>query len=308
MIDQERKISGETFKKRLSDVFINCKKPNLQQQTQIIKERQTKLKQINFFDAPIMNGSNVTKQFQRNAQIDEVETDWSIIQDAFSRPNASADDNSTDGTIEIDVLRNETQIRKSMRLSSRQSNHSKRQSQAQIGKAITEKESIIPPPSIELFFDDEEFNRNFSLPELDLDLITPPVFFQNNNSILSLDDLKSPFGKERTPNDSEEKKEEEEEEEVDVEAIIKYNNSIASLNKDSMDFKILMKLIGLWKKNVHPIRMEHILLKRCNRIQAAKTFGALLGMYNFIFMFIVILLMKNIIHFSSQKEELHSNR
>lgn len=49
------------------------------------------------------------------------------------------------------------------------------------------------------------------------------------------------------------------------------------LGESSTEYTIITKLIRLWQKDVHPIKVERLLKKGCNRLQAAKTFSALLG-------------------------------
>lgn len=64
---------------------------------------------------------------------------------------------------------------------------------------------------------------------------------------------------------------------------IEHTNLMDILDKDSTEYEIISKLIRLWQKNVHPIKVEHLLTKQCNRFQAAKTFSLLLSKLNFVF-------------------------
>lgn len=50
-----------------------------------------------------------------------------------------------------------------------------------------------------------------------------------------------------------------------------------ALGENSMEYTIITKLIRLWQKDTHPVQVEHLLKKGCNRIQAAKTFASLLS-------------------------------
>lgn len=332
MIDQERIISGAIMKRRTSDTFINCKKP----ENTIVNKKRTLLgvKQMNYFGTSIMNGSCVAKQFERNARTIETEVDWTIIQNVFNLDNAGDDDDAEmlNGSQAVEVLRNESQTRKSNRLSTRRSNQIQKPLPAQKDAVVRESNQTqkqLPEPDVEendnsvplspLYVHNEtsELNRTekqlsprkekeirksngFRDPEdeeniisapasplyvrenhdpfgdipidlPDADLITPPMDFRNNNctDILNANTLVQNLNVPVDDSDSED---------IDLGNVCQINDTITSLKEDSLELQVLKKLIGLWTRNVHPINVDNILPTKCNRIQAARTFGSLLGM------------------------------
>lgn len=57
---------------------------------------------------------------------------------------------------------------------------------------------------------------------------------------------------------------------------VEHADLITTLGEESNDYLIVTKLIPLWQKKVHPIKMGHLVKKACKRLQAAKAFTSLL--------------------------------
>lgn len=318
MIDQERIISGAIMKRRTSNTLVDCKKL---ENTIVNKRTPLGVKQINYFCTSAINGSCVAEQFQRNAKTIENEIDWTIIESVFNlnlTDDDDDDDEMSNGSQLVEVLRNESQKRKSNRLSTRKSNQTQQPlpSQEQMSQPDDEENIILPTPSSlhvraetrksnqgqKPFLarkekevhksnrardpDDEENiisappspvyvheeqdpfdDIPFELP--DTVLITPPMDFRNNNCI---DFSNANTSVQNVPVDDSDT------EDIDSGNIVQINDTITSLKEDSLELQVLKKLIGLWKRNVHPINVDNILPTKCNRIQAARTFGSLLGM------------------------------
>lgn len=132
-----------------------------------------------------------------------------------------------------------------------------------------EENIISAPPSPLYVLEDHDpcEDIQFNLP--DADLITPPMDYRNNNCT---DFLNGNTSVQNVPVDHSDS------EDIDLGNVSQINDTITSLKEDSLELQILKKLIGLWKRNVHPINVDSILPTKCNRIQAARAFGSLLGM------------------------------
>lgn len=230
---------------------------------------------------PTTKGSVVSEQFARNAKIREIETDWTIIQDAFDSGIHDANDDSNASPVlnESDILRNESQRRCSNR--TRASN--KIPFEASTPKSSRQSQhSPVDVPRNALF------NAN-TFHQLDLDLaennlFTPPTGYEDsllappqgfeNTSQTPINTSKQPsfahFECQNAP-------------EIDgfVSQPIVCPDLIAFLGEDSFEYQTMMKLKKLWQKNTHPIKVDSLLASRCNRFEAAKTFSALLGKRNF---------------------------
>lgn len=150
-------------------------------------------------------------------------------------------------------VRKEKEIRKSNRV--RDSN--------------AEENIILAPPSPLYVHEDHDRCDDISFDLPNANLITPPMDFRNNNCTdfsnanpslqnVSVDDSDS--------------------EDIELSNVCQINDNITLLKEDSLELQVLKKLIYFWKHNVHPINVNNILPTKCNRIQAARTFGSLLGM------------------------------
>lgn len=253
--------------------FANCKSI---QSIHVSREKEIKKRHSDIFVLPTTKGSVVGEQFARNAKIREIETDWTIIQDAFDSGihDANDDSNVTPVLNESDILRNESQRRCSNRT---------------IASKKNPFEASTPIRSPQLQHSHIDVPRNALFQQLDLDfaendLFTPPTGYEDsllappqgfeNTSQAPINTSKQPsfahFESQNAP-------------EIDgfVSQPIVCPDLIAVLGEDSFEYQTMMKLKKLWQKNTHPIKVDSLLASRCNRFEAAKTFAALLGKRNF---------------------------
>lgn len=282
---------------RLSNVFIifcsafiGCKKRisvsiQEKQPLQMLKKKTTDL-----FSVPAMNGTFNRKVFAQNATIKPVETDWAIIQDAFepfnhetSNVDGENNEEASQVSIEVDILRNESESqRRSINVdeplianrlrSSTPCRPFSRQSircstPLPLDSNIHTPDLIVSPPShLQQWNSGSELNPSNPL--------APPVDF--NDDCQSNFELQTPSRRQsvQQPNQNSTA-------EFDI-SIIQFDERpdlIAILGENSLEYVVISKLIVLWQKPMHPVKVNNLLSPRSNRIQAAKTFASLLSKY-----------------------------
>lgn len=259
IIDEERIINGNIIKQRISNVFVGCKKGI---------QTTNKFKQSHFFDTSIMNGSCVTEQFQRNTIAFEMDTDWTIIRDAFINPNEPNSEHSNHGDVEIEELRCASSLRRSLRLSIRRSNVNITQPEMNLGE--NDNEFLFTPPSSHRFTYNDVDDQI-----ADFNIVSPPTIYQNNtnneNNPIILKPLQTHLADDFSQINGND---------MQINEMEQTYDEFASLDKNSLEFKVLVKLMVLWEENCYPISIEKILPKNSSRFLAARTFGSLLGKYH----------------------------
>lgn len=261
-------------------LFANCKK----RENVVIRDKQQfqkrQLKKIDLFSVPVINQTVNREFFAENAKIRQTTTDWTIIDDALG--SSEHDQTSHNESIPLsvsEVLQSENDDRIRTRSQHRQSftNHTfdvlpqsstplRPESRQSHSFQTSHNEQI--PEHFERY-DESEFELN--------DIISPPLIYQNDNSeianVTSL--LAPPIGFDNTNIESNDPSFDEDVP-MDTSAI-ESTNWTDFIGDDVMAREMMIKLIGLWTKNVLPIKVEHLLTPRCNRFQAAKTFSLLLS-------------------------------
>lgn len=266
---------------------------------QVEREKEIKKRQPDIMMIPSVKNSYVRELFARNAKNKKAEeTDWTITFDSGICDD-SQELNGGNISKEADILRNESQngrigTRASTRASTRantsnllSSTPKKQPSQTSNVDMVRNAQlntDTIQQPELNLFENDDLFNPPSGFQDSPID---PPPNFVNNPCPRSPNPSKSPnqpsvqnqslfppsFVDQNAP-------------EVDeiVSQPIVCPDLIALLGEDSLEYQTLIKLKHLWRKNMHPINVNTLLTPRCNRIQAAKTFAALLCKLNDIFL------------------------
>lgn len=261
---------------------------------------QFKPKINNFFTDPAIKGWINRDQFARGTKTRPMPVDWTIIDDVFGM-NDHADDESEAS----DILQSEHGSQFSRTRSQRNNMSFNEQSSFDA--------SMMPPPPITSTpkrprrFDRSSISRA-SIHSNPSSLLTPPSEFQNPaqspNSPSQIvpppieygddDDINVCFNQSNDERQSGVQSgssfqsanghttaattmnEEIDESECDP---VEHADLKTLLGENSSEYAIITKLIGLWQKDIHSIKVEHLLKKGCNRIQAAKTFSSLLGVY-----------------------------
>ncbi|XP_031617305.1 uncharacterized protein LOC116337117 [Contarinia nasturtii] len=279
--DDEKIIAGDVMKKRISNTTASCK---ARKSDLFTKEKLQKLKLNDMFTAPAIRGTPNQKLFARSAKTRLViEVDWTTIQDAFD--SGIRDDNGTKLSEEIDILQNEngnisrrtrSQSRMSMSfngpmlnpvLSSTPINPS----QKSVHSFHASHPNNVVPNDISPI---DSYTDLFEPPSpfMDIAALAPPGFKndsqnhesnkQPQSSIPHLDDHNVP--------------------EIDVaqnsSPLIECSDLLVLLGENSLEYTMMQKLIKLWQKGIHPIKVDDLLAKKCNRFQAAKTFASLLNL------------------------------
>lgn len=240
------------------------------------------MKLNDIFLAPIMNGSFNRDMFARCTTIRQTNNDWTTIQDAYDY--VGNDESSESTSSEIDILRNENEnsvvrTRSRSRISDTAPNQPVLTS-TPVRDVLSQQSapSFHAPRSQNNLFDvfdpPSEF-RNSSLSLTDQSLMPPPNFqnssnsrfipINHNRSVLILDDEIVP------------------DVDLDESPPIQHHDLADLLGENSLEYAMMQKLMKLWKKDVHPIKVEHLLTPHCNRFIAAKTFASLLSEYHQLF-------------------------
>lgn len=262
---------------------------------------RSKPKTNDFFTGPAIKGWVNRDLFARGSKTRPMPVDWTIIDDVFGL-NDRADDESEAS----DVLQSEHGSQFNRTRSQRANMSFNEQSSFDT--------SLMPPPPITstpkrrrfdrssvsratspanlsnlgpIFTPPSPFQNPAQSPNSTGQIVPPPVeyddddgvnlcFNQSNTGQLSGVPSASSFqaANDQTTTSTKTMDEEIDESESDP---VEHTELMATLGKDSFEYAILTKLIRLWQKDIHPVKVEHLLKKGCNRIQAAKTFSSLLG-------------------------------
>lgn len=223
-----------------------------------------------------MNGSFIRDLFVRCTKIRQTANDWTTIKDAFDY--AGHDESSESTSSEIDILRNESenaviQTRSRSRISDTAPNQPVLTS-TPVKNVLSQQSatSFHAPRSqnnLNDVFDPPSEFQNSSLSLTDQDLMPPPNFrnssdsrfipINHNRSVPVLNDDVVP------------------DVDLDESPPIQHQDLANLLGENSLEYAIMQKLMKLWKKDIHPIKVEHLLTPHCNRFIAAKTFASLLS-------------------------------
>lgn len=251
---------------------IDCKSRNSDIFSQ---EKRFKLQSKIDFEAPIMNGIVSRELFTRNAKklvhSSRDQTDWTIIEDAFYSASNEFNGESIEPN-EIEVLQNESMERRKTRSQSGMSfSHPLRTStpikQSQENVPFDAPQTQQKQPETMQVFEFDPPEAIFFTPPLNFqdDIISPAPGFENNQNNPELPNPSQqldlvPFNAESIESPQ-----------------IECADLATVLGDDSLELEIMKKLLKLWQKNIHPIKVENLLSARCNRFQAAKTFSSLLS-------------------------------
>lgn len=252
---------------------------------------QFKPKTSDFFTVPAIKGLYNIAQFANGAKTRPMPNDWTILNDVL---DLDSDDCAGESSEASDVLLSEhggqfNRTRNQSRMSfnelsfngltpritstpnrplSRQSVQSP--SERSISKANhTNPPNLLSPPSA---------FQNSASQNLPSQLAPPPIEFDDDDDGLNIcfNQSVQSGSSHQCANGQTTMDEEIDESEGDA---IEHTDLMTTLGKDSSEYTIITKLIRLWQKNIHPINVEHLLKKGCNRFQAAKTFSSLLSKY-----------------------------
>lgn len=269
---------------------------------------QCTLKQNNLFTMPAIKGLPNRELFARSAKLREMPTDWTIINDVFS----AVDDRAVESSDASDILQSEhgsqmVRTRNQHRMSSREQSFDgilpqmtstpirplSRQSSRSTNTRSTSRASLVNPS--DLFTPPAQFNN--SVP-INSNVLAPPSPFKspiappnlggpidcnddlmdfnpnNNNNTESRCVANGSSHQRANGQNTTNVNDEIDESEGDP---VDHTDLMATLGKDSSEYLIVTKLIRLWQKQIHPIKVDHLLQRGCNRFQAAKTFAALLS-------------------------------
>lgn len=275
---------------------------------QVEREKEIKKRQPDIMMIPSMKSSYVREQFARNAKNKKAEeTDWTITFDSGIYDD-SQELNGENISEEADVLRTESQNERHGRIGTRSSTRASTRANTSNLLSSTPKKQSSQTSNVDMVRNAQLNTDTIQQPELNLfendDLFNPPSGFQDSGfQWLSPIDPPPNFVNNpcpRLPNPSNSPNQpsvqnqslfppsfvDQNAPEVDeiVSQPIVCPNLIALLGEDSLEYQTIIKLKHLWRKNMHPINVNTLLTPRCNRIQAAKTFAALLCKLNDIFL------------------------
>lgn len=254
------------------------------------EDKLRKLKQADIFLVPVMNGNINREWFARGAKIRALDTDWTTIQDAFDLGvrDVSNGANELDGSNEVDILQHESLNRPNTQSHSRLS----------VSSALAQPLHTSTPnkdQSLQLSRNSGQFNdsrspvnpNNISFPDLKIsvrrDLYTPPSNFQDSflappagfeNAIhddFGVPNVVQPAQFEYCNSENESQVNENNSPPIECSELAEL------LGDDSFEYANMQKLLKLWQKNVHPIKVDSLLALRCNRFLAARTFNSLLS-------------------------------
>lgn len=275
---------------------------------------QFKPKTSDFFTVPAIKGMYNREQFDRGAKTRPMPVDWTILNDVFDSDDR--EDEASEASVALQSehgdqfsrTRNQSRMNSSFnelsfngltpRITSTPSRPSSRQSiRSPSVRSISRASHTIlanfltppaafqnsasqnlpsqpapPPPPIE-YGDDDDLNMCF------------------NQSNTGLHSIQSGGSSHMRANGQTTIDEEIDESEGD--AAVEHTDLMVTLGEDSSEYKIITKLMRLWQKNVHPINVDHLLKKGCNRFQAAKTFSSLLSKYIVMHLMLFFVVLKN---------------
>ncbi|XP_055296186.1 uncharacterized protein LOC129565383 [Sitodiplosis mosellana] len=267
--DEDKIISNRLMRKRTTNATIGC---NVRRSNLMTQDKQAKLNKVDIFSLPIMNGFFIRELFARTAKMRVADTDWTTIKDGFNDSRFETGDqnqsNGSDGSSEIEILRNESESRIQTRSSSRLSRVS---DSVPIQPALTSTPIRASQQSV------NSFNAPRSQSDLfdpspsfqDSALMPPPDFLNASRSRIVLNDQSIPHLNEKNVPEID----------FNESPLVEHHDLATLLGENSLEYTIMQTLMKLWRKdNVHPIKVEHLLTPRCNRFQAAKTFSSLLSL------------------------------
>lgn len=274
----------------VNSTFIECKD---RRSVCLTEDKLLKLKQADIFSVPVMNATHNREMFMRSAKVRQMATDWTTIQDAFdSGAHDASNENGSRGSSQIDILRHETSNRPNTRNQSRSSTSLAFDQQLESSTPIRD-------PSFQQSRSSFQFNDK-STSQFDLDHIpslqlhtsaanqsnvfTPPSYFQDSvlapargfENVIETD-FDVPFLPQQTPSEQCNEHSNGSQINQNDSPSIECTDLATLLGDDSVQYAIMKKLLKLWQKNIHPIKIDCLLAPRCNRFLAAKTFNSLLS-------------------------------
>lgn len=263
---------------------------------------QFKLKPNDLFTVPAIKGLYNHEQFAHGAKTRQMPVDWTIINDAFESSmveDRTGESSEASGILQSehgDRIRTRNQHRMSfnelsfneltpqmtstpIRPWSRQSDRSAK-TRSVSRASHTSLLNLFTPPSA---------FRNASGQDLPTKIAPPPNWdisidfndefnFSNQNQT-ELRSVLSDSSRQHANNNGQSTMEFEVDESEDH--AVEHTDLMAALGQNSSEYRIVTKLIRLWQKKIHPIHVDHLLTKGCNRFQAAKTFSSLLSKYHY---------------------------
>lgn len=265
---------------------------------QVEREKEIKKRQTDIMMIPSMKSSYVLELFARKAKIKEAEeTDWTITFDSGIHDN-SQDLNGANISEEADILRNESQNERHGRIGTRTSIRASTRANTPNLLSSTPKKPSSQISNVDMVRNDQFNADTIQQPEWNLfendDLFNPPSGFQDspidpppnftNNTCPRLPNPSNSPNQSIVHNESSFPPNFVDQNASEVDEIVSQPivcpDLIALLGEDSLEYQTLIKLKHLWRRNKHPINVNTLLTPRCNRIQAAKTFAALLRKLN----------------------------
>lgn len=281
----------------LNSVLVECRKPSnvVVQAKQRVSLLKTNI--LDIFPVLLMNGSIERNKLAKRATTKQTETDWSITQDTTApidrgESNVGMQDVSNEV---IDILWNERESQ--IRTRSQSRNSFNMPAPAEPSKASTPRQ----PPSRQSFrcstpqsndpllnIDANATNGLFDF--LD-DIIVPSLsdFVRHSGSMPTSAPLTPPIGFSKKkqsdselPNAPARRSQRQNENSVpdfdrSNHQLVKCPDLIDLLGENTPEYTVMGKLMHLWQKSVHPIKVNNLLTPRSNRFEAAKTFASLLS-------------------------------
>lgn len=268
---------------------------------QVELKKEIKKRQPDILVIPSMKSSYVRELFARNAKNKKAEeTDWTITLDSGIHDD-SQELNGANISEEADILRIESQ---NGRIGTRSSTRASTRANTSNLLSSTPKKQSSQTSNVDMVRNAQLNTDTIQQPELNLfendDLFNPPSGFQDSHSPIDPPPnfINTPCPRLPNPSNSPNQPGVQnqslfppsfvDQNVPEVDEIVSQPtvcpNLIALLGEDSLEYQTLIKLKHLWRKNMHPINVNTLLTPRCNRIQAAKTFSALLCKLNDIFL------------------------
>lgn len=272
-------------------MFVDCKKRVSTSIREAQPLQQLKKKSNDLFLLPAINGSCNKMMFAKYTTIKPIETDWSIIEDAFKpvdhdnpKHNNATNINESHLSAEAEILQTENEsqygVQSSINVNEPISHAPSKSSTplrtfsrqnircstpVPVSSNENTRHNIITPPS-----DLHQWN---SASDMSLShLLVPPIDFndeiQSNFEQQTTSDP-SPFQQNISHNVTEN--------DQNNTKLFDCPDLLTSLGEHSLEHVIISKLIALWQKKMHPIQVENLLPSHSNRIKAAKTFASLLS-------------------------------
>lgn len=281
----------------LNSVLVECRKPPsaVVQAKQRVSLLKTNI--LDMFPVLLMNGSIELNKFAKHATLKQKETDWSITQATtahINRDDSNAEIHDASNEV-IDILRNENESQ--IRTRSQSRNSFNMPAPAEPSKTSTPRQ----PPS-RLSFRCSTPQSNDPLINMDTnagngifdfldDMIVPSSsnIVRHSGSMPTSAPVSPPIGFGRKIQSESElpsapvrrfqRPIENSVPEIDQNdhQLVECPNLIGLLGENSLEYTVMGKLMYLWQKSVHPIKVENLLTPRSNRFEAAKTFSSLLS-------------------------------